>query len=404
MSSDKTKRPGMTSGPSIPIEGPQPTQPFGAGSFPGRDAPGAGAKSKDENNPFAELFKSPYGDGQAPAGQSDPTSSFAPSISLPTGGGALRSIGEKFSPNPFTGGGSMSVPIASSPGRGGFGPELSLSYSSGLGNGPFGIGWMLGVPAISRKTDKGLPEYRDEDPQLERRDTFVLAGAEDLVHQLDDQGQVWSQIRDGHVIQRFMPRVEGGFARIERWTSQATGDVHWRTISPENVTSFFGRTASARVSDPGDPMRVFSWLLEESHDDRGNIIVYEYKQENLAGVDQDALEERPRLAQTSVQAQRYLKRIKYGNATPFVKGGWLFEVVLDYGEHGVMHGEQLEVSPTEDRDWPTRQDTFSTNRPGFELRTRRLCRRVLMFHHFAAELGPAPYLVGSTDFLHDEGP
>ncbi|WP_308726573.1 SpvB/TcaC N-terminal domain-containing protein, partial [Enhygromyxa salina] len=105
-----------------------------------------------------------------------------------------------------------------------------------------------------------------------------------------------------------------------------------------------------------------------------------------------------------MQAQRYLKRIKYSNATPFVKGGWLFEVVLDYGEHGVMHGEQLDVSPTEDREWPTRQDTFSTNRPGFELRTRRLCRRVLMFHHFAAELGPAPYLVASTDFIHDEGP
>ncbi|WP_280524078.1 SpvB/TcaC N-terminal domain-containing protein, partial [Enhygromyxa salina] len=224
------------------------------------------------------------------------------------------------------------------------------------------------------------------------------------MHALDEQGEVWTQVRDGHRVHRFMPRVEGGFARIERWTSQATGEVHWRTITPDNVTSLYGVTPFGRVSDPGDPKRVFSWLLEESHDDRGNIVVYEYKPEDLAGVDQSALEERPRLAKTSVQAQRYLKRIKYSNATPFVKGGWLFKVVLDYGEHGVMHGEQLEVSPSEVREWPARQDTFSTNRAGFELRTRRLCRRVLMFHHFSAALGPAPYLVASTDFIHDEGP
>jgi hypothetical protein len=55
----------------------------------------------------------------------------APSISLPRGGGAIRGIGEKFAANPVTGTGSMTVPIAVSPGRGGFGPQLSLSYDSG---------------------------------------------------------------------------------------------------------------------------------------------------------------------------------------------------------------------------------------------------------------------------------
>ena len=65
-------------------------------------------------------------------------SSAAPAISLPKGGGAIRGMGEKFSANPVTGTGSLSVPIYSSPGRSGFGPELSLSYDSGTGNGPFG--------------------------------------------------------------------------------------------------------------------------------------------------------------------------------------------------------------------------------------------------------------------------
>jgi hypothetical protein len=61
----------------------------------------------------------------------------------------------------------MTVPIATSPGRGGFGPQLSLSDDSGTGNGLFGFGWSLSLPAISRKTDKGLPRYRDwsADPQ-----------------------------------------------------------------------------------------------------------------------------------------------------------------------------------------------------------------------------------------------
>ena len=86
-------------------------------------------------------------------------------------------MGEKFAANPVTGTGSMSVPIATSPGRSGFGPQLSLSYDSGAGNGPFGFGWSLSLPSITRKTDKGLPQYQD----AEESDVFILSGAEDLV-------------------------------------------------------------------------------------------------------------------------------------------------------------------------------------------------------------------------------
>src|SRR5262245_5266550 len=87
-----------------------------------------------------------------------PASSI-PSISLPKGGGAIRGLGEKFGVNAATGTGSFTIPLPSSPAR--FGPNLSLSYDSGSANGPFGFGWSLGLPAITRKTDKGLPRYLD---------------------------------------------------------------------------------------------------------------------------------------------------------------------------------------------------------------------------------------------------
>ena len=113
----------------------------------------------------------------------------APSISLPKGGGAIRGMGEKFAANPVTGTGSMTVPIATSPGRSGFGPQLSLSYDSGAGNGPFGFGWSLSLPSITRKTDKGLPKYQD----AEESDVFILSGAEDLVPVLSERSEALGQ-------------------------------------------------------------------------------------------------------------------------------------------------------------------------------------------------------------------
>jgi hypothetical protein len=117
----------------------------------------------------------------------DGTPSSPPAISLPKGGGAIRAMGEKFAANPVTGTGSLSVPIYTSPGRSGFGSELSLAYDSGTGNGSFGFGWSLFIPSITRKTDKGLPQYLDDesDVQVPVRD---LLGVEDDEHDLRVSG------------------------------------------------------------------------------------------------------------------------------------------------------------------------------------------------------------------------
>lgn len=206
-----------------------------------------------------------------------------PSISLPAGGGAIRGMGESFSTRTVMGAASMSVPVAMSPGRAGFAPHLALSYDSASGNGPFGFGWSLAVPSVSRKTDKGLPRYAD----AQESDVFVLSGMDDLVPQLDDK-----QVRavddasvPGFVIERFRPRIEETFIRVERWTRSADGDVHWRTLTPDNLLSVYGLDEASRIADPANSRNVFSWLLCQTRDDRGQAIAYEYKQEDGKGLE-----------------------------------------------------------------------------------------------------------------------
>ena len=223
-------------------------------------------------------------------------------ISLPKGGGAIKGIGETFQPNLFTGTGNFAVPIATSPGRNGFGPQLTLQYSTGNGNGPFGLGWQLSIPRVTRKTEKGLPTYTEQD-------VFVLSGAEDLVPVLDAEGNPISQGEQaGYDITCYRPRTEGAFVRIERWQRHDNPDeVHWRATTKENVTSLYGKSASARLVDPDRPAHIFEWLLEETFDAKGNHILYEYVQEdpNLALL---GLHERNRR-----YTQAYLRRILYGN-------------------------------------------------------------------------------------------
>ena len=318
----------------------------------------------------------------------------------------------------------MSVPIATSPGRSGFGPQLSLSYNSGAGNGPFGLGWSLSLPSITRKTDKGLPQYLDSADS----DVFILSGAEDLVPTLVLQGTQW--VREvlpprtvgtkTYNIQRYRPRIEGLLARIERWID-TTGVSHWRSISKDNITTLYGSTDESRIVDPSDETRIFSWLICESYDDRGNAILYEYKKENSQGIVRSSANEANRQDTLRI-ANRYLKRIKYGNKSPRQAGedlsartDWMFEAVFDYGEHYVEDagGEVQTVDCADNlpqpnpREWKLRRDPFSSYRAGFEVRIYRLCRRVLMFHHFdelkdTAYPGGENYLVRATHFSYNE--
>jgi Salmonella virulence plasmid 65kDa B protein/Insecticide toxin TcdB middle/C-terminal region/Insecticide toxin TcdB middle/N-terminal region len=359
-------------------------------------------------------------------GSSAQASPFTPpQISLPKGGGAIRGIDEKFAANPVTGAGALTVPIATSKGRSGFGPQLSLSYDSSGSNGPFGFGWSLSLPSITRRTDKGLPRYAD----YEESDIFILSGSEDLVPVLvrDEDGRWFDEPippRAGYAIKSYRPRTEGLFAHIERWTRLDDGATHWRSISKDNILTVYGFDANSQIADPRNPKNVFSWLICRSFDDKGNAIVYDYAEENGAGVDLNLANERHR----ERSANRYLRRIRYGNRVPLLfdpdkpdlrkvhveqhdldAAQWMFSLVFDYGE-----GRYKEEEPDGDgrilagtfyeaqRPWSVRRDPFSSFRSCFEVRTYRLCRRALMFHHFPEELGEENYLVRSTSFEYRE--
>ena len=353
-------------------------------------------------------------------GTASASSAFiAPQLSLPKGGGALRGIDEKFSANPANGTGSLTVPIATSPGRSGFGPQLALKYDSGAGNSAFGIGWSVSLPSITRRTDKGLPRYDD----AAESDIFILSGSEDLVPQLveDGRGNWIEDIKsdcDGYAVKAYRPRTEGLFARIERWTSLRDRRSYWRSISRDNVLTLYGIDDASRIADPLDPTHIFTWLISRSYDDKGNAIVYDYVAENDSEVDLGSPSERHRLR----VANRYIKCVRYGNRTPLLvdpglpscrrsvveahsldEARWMFSVVFDYGEDHYREeppDEQGRVraiaTVAPQRPWRAREDPFSTYRSRFEVRTHRLCRRVLMFHHLPSELGRDDYLVKST--------
>lgn len=345
--------------------------------------------------------------GEAPTPPQNSTSSqpTAPSLSLPKGGGAIRGIGETFTVAGATGTGRLELPLPLTTGRGGLFSGLGLGYDSGAGNGPFGLGWSLSHATITRRTDAGLPRYLDD----AESDDFLLSGAETLVPRLDGAGQPLRRAARLHGrdyrIATYLPRTEAGFARIEFW--RGADDSFWRVIDGQNVTAIYGADAASRIADPAAPGRVYSWLLSRAHDDKGNLVLYDYLAENDAGIDIDAPHECNR-DRAGIAAQRYLKRIRYCAVTPWFAdyGGdgpapaipdrWRHQVVFDYGDH-----DPDTPGPDPDRPWAARPDPFSTCRAGFELRSYRRCQRVLMFHDFPEDPGcGADCLVRSVDLVY----
>jgi RHS repeat-associated protein len=271
-------------------------------------------------------------------------------IGLPQGGGALHGIGEKFSPDLHTGTGNFSVPIALPLGRNGLQPDLSLVYSTGNGNGPFGMGWSLSVPGVMRKTSDGLPRYD------EQQDTFVLSGAEDLVP-VDVQTN----------LTRYRPRTEGLFARIAHHRDASQN--YWKVESKDGLSSYYGTPVTtdrdpAALIDPDHVGHVFAWKLSRTVDVFGNRIDYLYERD----------------AQQTDGPHRwdqlYLAEVRYADYGDPAKPQFLVRVKFVYEQ---------------------RPDPFSEYRAGFEIRTVRRCKQILVYTQAEQERSTRTYHLDYLD-------
>lgn len=288
-------------------------------------------------------------------------------ISTPQGGGAIQGIGESFSPDLHTGTGNFTVPLDLPAGRNDFQPELNLVYSTGQGNSEFGMGWNLSVPGVTRKTSKGIPQYRDRAKDLDEWDTFILSGAEDLVpvavweYRGSDQDELVKNVSPtkedfaAAPVVQFRPRTEGLFARIH-YHRNGRND-YWKVESKDGLVSYYGTPPpdnasadwedSAVIADPERKDNVFSWKLTETRDPFGNRIIYDYERD------------RPPSGERSWN-QLYLKRIRY----------------VDYGDPA-----DPDFLVSVNFDYEDRPDSFSSYRAGFEIRTRKRCTRIAIKTH-----------------------
>ncbi|MGT3351599.1 Tc family toxin subunit TcaC [Yersinia enterocolitica] len=303
-------------------------------------------------------------------------------LSLPKGGGAITGMGETLGAIGPSGQASLTVPLPISIGRG-YSPALALNYSSGSGNGPFGLGWNIGVLSIHRSTVKGVPRY-------DHRDQFIGPTGEVLVA-VSESNEISQDKRYASAeftITRYQPRIEGGFDRIEFWQPKNTAadlTSFWLIYSADGQQHCLGKSAQAHIADPEHPDHIAEWLLEESVSAMGEHICYDYQSENDCNIDTAEGTAHPK-----VGAQPYLQQVRYGNLTssevlytvkkPSAKDDkWLFTLVFDYGERTNTLSDAPQLKPN--GNWPCRQDPFSRYEYGFEVRTRRLCQQVLMFHN-----------------------
>jgi RHS repeat-associated protein len=397
-----------------PDSSPKQQSSVPSGQTPSQAAAGANRQS-NEDSPKSNLIQ-------------------APSISLPKGGGAIKSIDEKFSVNAVNGTAGFSIPLPFSSARG-FSPAVSLSYSSGSGNGVFGLGWSTDIPSIKRKTANELPLYFDAIDS----DTYIFSGAEDLVPEFakDAVTGLFTQDQYGNyakndlpstdglfTIRTYRPRIEGAFARIERWTELSTAIIHWRIISKDNSTSLLGIRPQSRLADPNAPLKVFEWLLDFSFDDKGNCAAYQYQKEDTTGLDPGKMYNKNRINGNAPFANSYISSIAYGNTMPYmsngselysgsesaqyndgsftIPGAFMFETIFDYSQAMPVDFDYNNQAPdnflyNDSLPWIFRSDPFSQYLAGFEIRTCRLCQRVLLYHYFN-ELPGGSALVRSMDF------
>jgi RHS repeat-associated protein len=267
--------------------------------------------------PFAGFFFALFSFfGGEPSLAADKSGVSPNAISLPKGPGSIEGLGESFQASLNTGTAKYGLSIQVPPGTSGHTPGLRLGYDGGGGNGPLGIGWSMGISAVQRRTDRGIPTY-GEPVGFIREDVFLDSGKEELVLQAD---AYW------------FCKNEGAFLRYRQVSN------HWEASSPGGARLAFGVSAEARIQD-GTTGHVFSWLLQRDTDIHGNCVLFSYKV--FSG-----------LQNTN---QKYLETITYGPGAPPWEN---------------FHFIRLE--------YEDRPDWFEDCRAGFVVRTGKRLKRIIV--------------------------
>ncbi|MBN2344085.1 MAG: VCBS repeat-containing protein, partial [Deltaproteobacteria bacterium] len=230
-----------------------------------------GDESGDESDDDAVSDESATETKALPGGGGGKSGVSPQALSLPDGNGSIQGMGESFTPNLNTGSGSFSVPIALPPGRRGVQPSIGLGYTTGAGDGVLGWGWNVGVPFITRQSDKGLPQYNDSD-------RFIYNGGTELVSidlpEDEDWPAGWENGADGNIVY-FRSRLEGTFMRFfynrdnDSWLVQDKQGNHY----------YFGENQTEKIVGPKG---TYQWNLTRMADIRnvlhgtGNDIQYTY--------------------------------------------------------------------------------------------------------------------------------
>ena len=164
------------------------------------------------------------------------------------GSAGVRTLGDAFQPNLAMGGGTFRVPIDLPSGPAGLTPKVELTYDTAAGNGPFGLGWNLSLPFISRRRPR--PFATEEEPE------YAIAGGAPLVPTTDGD---------------FVPSVA---ERAQRF--QFDGSA-WQSRTLELAELHFGSSADSRVeAEVGATVRTERWYLDRMRFPGGREIVYEY--------------------------------------------------------------------------------------------------------------------------------
>ncbi|PKA16775.1 hypothetical protein CH363_05060 [Leptospira haakeii] len=215
-------------------------------------------------------------------------------------------------PNNF-GAVSLNYPIQVPAGRAGVQPNLALSYSSTGGDGWTGIGWSIGLGAITRTPEYGALFY-------DSRDTFTWNGKRLI--------KVSGSTSNENGMYR--PEItEEDFALLKLTNIENGGT--WEVLDSGGTKTIYGDSSSNRIYDPNQITRTYSWYLSKTEDRNGNYMQVTYDTSNYSEKRNLYIQEIKYTgnSRSGFPAKQYVKFITKSRGDSYVSMAPGFTMVMD---------------------------------------------------------------------------